>query len=156
MHWIYWTPVFCMSYQLQSSRRSYNQVTKGGNKGVMNQESKTIIGRVWGRVSNNERCWVRVANQAQAWQYSLGSGTLSGTQYVARHPSGWNKPLATPESLLTNVELSWNWNSLASPSTSMYYAWPSNLLKYPKNDEQHRCMGWYSHGVNKVSVWDAG
>ena len=22
-------------------------------------------------------------------------------------------------------------------------------------DEQHRCMGWYSHGVSKVSVWDA-
>ena len=22
-------------------------------------------------------------------------------------------------------------------------------------DEQHRCMGWNSHGVSKVSVWDA-
>ena len=22
-------------------------------------------------------------------------------------------------------------------------------------DEQHRCMGWYSHGISKVSVKDA-
>ena len=70
----------------------------------------------------------------------LQSRTVSGSGFIPPHALGervWARYHAP-------CQCGWPWQHWHVPR----WFYP------PEGDEQHRCMGWYSHGVSKVSVRD--